>query len=132
MQLNRLIEKNYGNGNSKYIDDINIRYKHPDHGSEKAKSQGLKRKRGRIYCIEKKKKKKEEFSIQANAHIHFFPRITASTNEIEFPCKESGVKFSTGSWKRFEKKEDHSVFRIPSTPTRGNVVRSRTRRLRYS
>lgn len=58
LQLNRLIEKNYGNGNSKYIDDINIRYKHPDHGSEKAKSQGLKRKRGRIYCIEKKKKKK--------------------------------------------------------------------------
>lgn len=80
----------------------------------------------------KKEKKKKEFSIQPNAHIHFFPRITASTNEIEFPCKESGVKFSTGSWKRFEKKEDHSVFRIPSTPTRGNVVRSRTRRLRYS
>lgn len=67
------------------------------------------------------------------AHIRFFPRITASANEIEFPCKESGVKFSTGSWKRFlEKKEDRSVFHIPSTPTRGNVVRSRTRRLRYS
>lgn len=39
LQLNRLIEKNYGNGNSKHIDDINIRYKHPDHGSGKAKPQ---------------------------------------------------------------------------------------------